>query len=156
MASYICKYGHKHRTETGVLYCHVNVPWQKKFDLLKTTHWQQSGTTEVWSDLGRFRDLFWQLTRSAILSRDVHCQYEGCLNTNDLEVHHIVPRRLGGTDHPANLIALCHDHHRIQPCHHHRYGLVIRDSDIPITSFPTNKPPKQIHKDQATLSQFGV
>jgi 5-methylcytosine-specific restriction endonuclease McrA len=29
-----------------------------------------------------------------------------------LEVHHIVPRSIGGTDHPGNLKTLCHRCHR--------------------------------------------
>ena len=145
--TFICKYGHKHRTETGVEYCHLATPWHKLESQIETTPWQHEGTTEEWSDLGRFRSQFWSLMRYHILKRDNHlCQYTGCSIQHDqrktgcrwhfhcLEVHHIIPRRLGGTDHPANLISLCHDHHCIQPAHHHnRHGLVCCDADIPIT-----------------------
>lgn len=137
--SYTCRYNHKHRTETAVEYCHVATPWREKEALLMTTPWQSEGTTEEWSDLGRFRAHFWALTRWHIMKRDQVCQYEHCgifegQHTNKwqyhtLEVHHIIPRRLGGTDHPANLISLCHDHHRIQPAHHFEAGLVLCDAD---------------------------
>jgi 5-methylcytosine-specific restriction endonuclease McrA len=39
-----------------------------------------------------------------------------CGATRDLEVHHIVPRRLGGPDEPANLITLC------AACHSRLHG----------------------------------
>lgn len=136
---YTCKYGHKHRTETGVEYCHANVPWQEKASQITTTPWRHEGTTEVWSDLGRFRDLFWGQMRSMILRRDRVCQYEGCDIQHEqligqqyhyLEVHHIIPRRIGGTDHPGNLISLCQNHHKIQPAHHYDVGLVLSDADL--------------------------
>jgi 5-methylcytosine-specific restriction endonuclease McrA len=42
------------------------------------------------------------------LSRDQHrCQAPGCRNTWFLEVHHIIPRRLGGTNDLNNLTTLC-------------------------------------------------
>ena len=141
--SHLCKYGHKHRTETGVEWCHLTTPWYGKEAQIQTTPWKPEGTTDEWWDLGRFRGNMWGLMRWHILKRDRHCQYEGCgifheqhvskWQYHSLEVHHIIPRRLGGTDHPANLIALCHDHHRIQPAHHHDAGLLIRDADISIT-----------------------
>lgn len=43
-----------------------------------------------------------------VLRRDQHrCQAPGCGNTWFLEVHHITPRRLGGTNSQGNLITLC-------------------------------------------------
>lgn len=162
--AYICDYGHKHRTTTAVEYCHVNVPWREKEALLKTTPWQHEGTTEVWSDLGRFRDLFWSLTRYYIIERDRCCQYEKCgrlecymkhRQHHNLEVHHIIPRRLGGTDHPANLITLCHEHHRIQPAHHHDVGLVVCDADIPVTSSIPQRFRQPRPECETTLAAFG-
>jgi 5-methylcytosine-specific restriction endonuclease McrA len=137
--SYTCDYGHKHRTETAVRYCHVNMPYMEKANLVTTTPWQHEGTTEVWVDLGDFRALFWGDMRSRILKRDTNCQYQGCKEREKtcsywypytLEVHHIVPRRLGGSDHPANLITFCHEHHKIQPAHHYDVGLVLCDDDL--------------------------
>ncbi len=43
-----------------------------------------------------------------VLSRDQHrCQTPGCGNTWFLEIHHIVARRLGGSNKISNLITLC-------------------------------------------------
>ena len=158
--TYSCKYGHTHRTETGVENCHVDVPWQEKAAQIATTPWQPEGTTEEWSDLGRFKDLFWGLMRSRILQRDRVCQYVACGIVHErrgypydiLEVHHIIPRRLGGTDHPGNLISLCHDHHRMQPAHHHDAGLVICDADIP--KFQPHRIRQARPASETTLSDF--
>jgi len=38
------------------------------------------------------------------------CSMCGC--TEHLEFHHIIPLEDGGTDAPANMIYLCHNHHR--------------------------------------------
>lgn len=38
-----------------------------------------------------------------------HCYF--CESTDGLEVHHIVPQRLGGSDARDNLVTLCHDCH---------------------------------------------
>jgi hypothetical protein len=128
--TYICKYGHHHRTERAVLFCHVNKPWEDKADQIKKTSWVYTGTTEVWSELGEFASFFWPSMRERIINRDKVCQYNGCSDNINLEVHHIIPRRLGGTDHPANLITLCHEHHRIQGAHHYDVGLVLNIQDI--------------------------
>jgi len=53
-------------------------------------------------------------TRRLVLSRDRHqCQAPGCGRTRFLEVHHIKPRRLGGTNKPENLTTLCGSCHRL-------------------------------------------
>ena len=162
--SHICKYGHKHRTKTGVLWCHLTTPWYEKESEIISTQWQPEGTTEEWHDLGRFRNNMWGLMRAHILKRDGHCQYEGCGEIDGyekdtrrictLEVHHIIPRRLGGTDHPANLIALCHDHHRIQPAHHHDAGLVLCDAGIPATPFVPRRIRQARPESETTLADF--
>ncbi len=52
--------------------------------------------------------------RRQVLSRDQHrCQVVGCGNTRFLQIHHIVSRRKGGTNHLKNLITLC------SQCHTH-------------------------------------
>ena len=164
--SILCKYGHKHRTKTGVEFCHHATPWRKKESQIETIAWNPEGTTEEWSDLGRFRPHFWSLMRWYILKRDRVCQYEQCGIVHEqshrrggweypvLEVHHIIPRRLGGTDHPANLISLCHDHHRIQPAHHHDSGLAICDADIPVTPFLPRRLRRARPECETTLAAF--
>ncbi len=147
--AYLCRYNHKHRTETGVEWCHLTTPWREMESQIETTDWNPEGTTAEWCDLGRFRAHMWGLMRHHILQRDRVCQYEPCgifheqskggWYYHNLEVHHIIPRRLGGTDHPANLISLCHDHHRIQPAHHYDSGLVVCDADIPKTPFQPHR-----------------
>ena len=53
----------------------------------------------------------WKRIRAAILRRDKYtCQ--DCGGGSVLEVHHIVPVREGGSDHPDNLTTLCVDCHR--------------------------------------------
>ena len=56
--------------------------------------------------------------RRAVLARDRHrCQAPGCGRTRFLEVHHVTPRRKGGTNRPENLTTLCGACHRL---HHER------------------------------------
>lgn len=51
--------------------------------------------------------------RRAVLARDGHrCATPGCGAVHFLEVHHIVPRRQGGTHDPGNLTTLCSACHR--------------------------------------------
>lgn len=150
--SFKCKYGHTHRTEIGMLYCHVNIPWTEKSKHIVKTPWQKPGTTEIWSDLGYFRDGFWSSMRDHIIIRDKKCQYDGCNKTTNLEVHHIIPRRLGGADHPANLITFCHNHHKIQSSHHHDVGLILSDADMEIM---TNILIRQSRpQNESTISDF--
>ena len=54
--------------------------------------------------------LSWQDAREAVLDRDDNqCRF--CDAVSDLEVHHILPRRYEGPDHPENLVTVC------QSCH---------------------------------------
>lgn len=51
----------------------------------------------------------WQKIRQQVLERDGYtCQNCGYKN-EDLDVHHIIPRRLGGLDVVNNLVSLCSD-----------------------------------------------
>lgn len=162
--AYLCKHGHKHRTETAVEFCHLATPWRELESTIETVQWDAQGTIEEWSDLGRFRPLFWDLMRYHILKRDRVCQYAPCGIFHEqsqggggchiLEVHHIVPRRLGGTDHPRNLISLCHDHHRTQPAHHYDAGLVACDADIPKTPFAPRRIRQARPETECTLADF--
>ncbi len=46
--------------------------------------------------------------RAAVLARDRHrCATPGCRSTHFLEVHHVKPRRQGGSNRAENLITLC-------------------------------------------------
>lgn len=59
----------------------------------------------------------WGRLRAAILNRDQHrCADCGRPAT---EVDHVVARALGGSDHPANLQAVCHR------CHAHRTATTV-------------------------------
>lgn len=56
-------------------------------------------------------------TRRKVLDRDgyqcCNCHKEGGkFGNHDLEVHHIVPRSLGGTDSKTNLATLCTECHK--------------------------------------------
>lgn len=49
--------------------------------------------------------------RNGVLARDGY-RCVDCSGTTDLEVDHIIPRAVGGSDHPANLRTLCRRCHR--------------------------------------------
>lgn len=78
------------------------------------------GTKEPLPDLhwGKMNiQVAWHAIRDAILERDgqvcTMCGEKGhCFD--ELEVHHIIPRSRGGSDHPLNLVTLC------KACHHGR------------------------------------
>jgi len=51
--------------------------------------------------------------RIAVLARDRHrCATPGCGAAHFLEVHHVVPRGLGGSNRADNLVTLCSRCHR--------------------------------------------
>jgi len=57
----------------------------------------------------------WKNRRAEIRARDKNCQACGKTpeqNNHALHVHHLKPYRLGGSNHPLNLVALC------DTCHH--------------------------------------
>lgn len=39
------------------------------------------------------------------------CQYPGCGRRKKLQLHHIIPRRLGGMTVARNVVAVCKVHH---------------------------------------------
>ena len=58
--------------------------------------------------------------RKAIYRRDgFRCAL--CDSTKYIQLHHIISRGSGGTDHPHNLITLCAD------CHAAAHGMMLRD-----------------------------
>jgi 5-methylcytosine-specific restriction endonuclease McrA len=78
------------------------------------------GTKESLPDLhwGRMNiQVAWHAIREAIIERDENvctmCGEKGH-TFDELEVHHIIPRSMEGSDHPHNLVTLC------KKCHHGR------------------------------------
>ena len=67
---------------------------------------------------------------------------EKCGATTDIEVHHITPRILGGTDNENNFIALCHKCHREQHAYNHseltKIGIA-KAKEAPITDVYISK-----------------
>jgi len=62
----------------------------------------------------RYYGADWTKQRQLALERDgFMCQYEGCNETKNLHVHHIVPHRISEDNSLDNLITLCPKHHRI-------------------------------------------
>lgn len=98
----------------------------RQIEAMKGTPHQLQGSKEVWfPDLEKYHDYMWKNVQAVIVVRDAYtCQDCGFqqkfVNANDgsisysaqgLEVHHIIPRGMGGTDHPANLKLVCKDCH---------------------------------------------
>jgi hypothetical protein len=65
--------------------------------------------TSIWEE----RDPESIPTHWRVLERDEHaCGIPGCSKRHGLEVHHVVWRSKGGTDHMSNRRAVCHGHHQ--------------------------------------------
>ena len=63
---------------------------------------------------GRNKSTIKPSTRREVLSRDNHtCQGQGCSSKRYLEVHHKVPRAMGGNNNAENLVTLCSACHRL-------------------------------------------
>ena len=64
---------------------------------------------------GRARSALSPKQTRAVLMRDGHCRWPGCERRTGLQVHHLLPRSWGGSDHPSNLASVCvgggTDHH---------------------------------------------
>lgn len=128
--------GHRHWSEESTLYCNAYTHWNKIKDDLPP--WKPEGSREKpeWSTR-----VAWVSIRDAIVKRDgeqcTECgrtpsdirqsYYDGwCIQDHQIltmdqrcilevkttfEVHHIIYRRDGGSDHPHNLKTLCYDCH---------------------------------------------
>lgn len=84
--------------------------------LIKTGY-SATGTDAIVEGSPVYGSYWWQIVRDAILDRDNNrCQLCGC--QKKLHVHHIMPKRIGGSDHPVNLISLCIPCHKM--VHHNR------------------------------------
>ena len=76
--------------------------------------------------------------RRLVLARDRHrCRRKGCNHTRFLDIHHLVPRSRGGTNHPVNLVTLCPACHRLA----HRRGMDLTPL-LDVVDSPPNFEPK--------------
>jgi len=115
---FVCEHGHKHRSKRSLQWCNINTEFNAKQQVWLETQPTPEGSTEEVMDFGEFRVLFWSQIAMLIMQRDsFKCQFDGCEDTGGLEVHHIIPRRAGGSDDPKNLITFCHKHHVMQGTH---------------------------------------
>jgi len=131
--------GRKHKTADGYAFCKAYAKARKRYvamwNRLVNAHdikWRAEGSREEVGDVVSYNgkrlsviDYFYDSIREWIWMRDNStCQlcgkvlnYQG-IDDNGLydenlsgEVHHIIPRRDGGTEHPHNLVLLCHKCH---------------------------------------------
>jgi len=121
----------RHKTELGEAFCYA----YKKFDK-EMQPWNPDGSKlEIWPDskyARRYHANIWPSLAGQVIRRDgFKCQDCGVAMMEGLshgpiigkskwgadlylafEVHHILPRGLGGSDHPANLKLVCQDCHK--------------------------------------------
>jgi hypothetical protein len=95
-------------------------------------------------DLGRAQRLVPDRLRSALVARDRCCAFPGCDQPARMtEAHHVRHWSEGGSTDLANLVLLCHKHHR-----------VIHGSEWTITmihGIPHFVPPKWVDRTQAPM-----
>ena len=115
--------GRRHRQEQAHQTC---VSWHNFMALLRakeTRSWREGGTTEGFLSVDPSSELYapirnwlWRRIRRYIKRRDGYrctdCGVDVKGRRTPYEIHHIVPRSLGGTEHPANLRTLCSKCHR--------------------------------------------
>ncbi len=83
----------------------------------------------------------------ALLHRSDHCQFPGCTASHALDAHHMIPRDHGGLTVLANLILLCHHHHKHLHDHHiqatgdAKHPVFTNDAGRPITTHQPHAPP---------------
>lgn len=63
------------------------------------------------TDIGRRSRLWPNAMARAIKNRDQHCQFNGCTQTHNLQIHHIQHWADGGTTSVSNGACLCQYHH---------------------------------------------
>ncbi|MDB4222772.1 HNH endonuclease [Granulosicoccus sp.] len=100
-------------------------------------------------DIGRRSRIWPNAMARAIKDRDQHCQFYGCTQTNNLQIHHIIHWADGGTTSVSNGACLCAYHHvmvheggyRIQAVANddkslnEQFGMQQRKDDISMFSF---------------------
>ncbi len=115
--------GRKHREEQAHQTC---LSWHNFLALYRskeTKAWRPEGTTEDYLSMGpgselheKVRNWLWRRIRRYVKRRDggrcTECGIEVKGRRVPYEIHHIVPRSRGGTEHPANLRTLCSVCHR--------------------------------------------
>ncbi len=73
-----------------------------------------AGSVSLPLDVGRATDTIPPHLRRAVIVRDRHCAAPGCLQPPPAcQVHHSIPRKLGGRTKLTNLLLLCTFHHLI-------------------------------------------
>ncbi len=73
-----------------------------------------AGSVSLPLDAGKATDTIPPHLRRAVILRDRHCAAPGCLQPPaGCQVHHIIPRKLGGPTKLTNLLLLCTFHHLI-------------------------------------------
>ncbi len=73
-----------------------------------------AGSVSLPLDVGKATDTIPPHLRRAVITRDRHCAAPGCLQPPaGCQVHHIIPRRLGGATKLTNMLLLCTFHHLI-------------------------------------------
>jgi len=126
--------GKRHREEQAHQTC---VSWHNFLTLYRskeTKAWRPEGTTEEYISVGKGSELYepvrrwlWRRIRRYVKRRDggrcTECGVEVKGRRVPYEIHHIVPRSRGGTEHPANLRTLCSKCHR-------RYTRELQEDDL--------------------------
>jgi hypothetical protein len=85
--------------------------------------------------------------KRALHKRSPHCQYPGCSAYRELQAHHLVPDEHGGKTELANLIQLCHRHHKLLHDHHIQtsgtgeHPTFADEAGRPITAHQPHAPP---------------
>ena len=73
--------------------------------------------------------------RAAVLARDRYrCTTPGCRSARYLEVHHVKPRRVGGSNRPGNLVTLC------SRCHAFAHEQAVRLAPAQVSIAPAAAP----------------
>ncbi len=126
--------GRQHREEQAHQTC---VSWHNFLRLYRskeTKAWRPEGTTEDYLSIGPESRLYepvrrwlWRRVRRYVKRRDggrcTECGIEVKGRRVPYEIHHIVPRSRGGTEHPANLRTLC------SKCHM-KYTKELREENV--------------------------
>jgi len=107
----VCSRHHEGGREGATRCMEERASWkwlQRLAALISTVPYSPEGSREP-LDLGGER--YWYTVSHAVMKRDANKCTE-CGASTPLEVHHIIPRWAGGTDHPSNLRILCYECHK--------------------------------------------